>query len=44
LLTKTSLMLGLGESDAEIHQTWWDLRAAAVDILTWTDLRPTPNH
>jgi lipoyl synthase len=45
VLTKTSLMLGLGESDAEIHQTMVDLRAAAVDILTLGQyLRPTPNH
>jgi len=45
VLTKTSLMLGLGESDAEIHATMVDLRAAAVDILTLGQyLRPTPNH
>jgi lipoyl synthase len=45
VLTKTSLMLGLGETDAEIHQTLTDLRAAAVDILTLGQyLRPTPNH
>jgi lipoyl synthase len=45
VLTKTSLMLGLGESDAEIRQTMMDLRAAAVDILTLGQyLRPTPNH
>jgi len=45
VLTKTSLMLGLGETDAEIHQTMTDLRAAAVDILTLGQyLRPTPNH
>jgi len=45
VLTKTSLMLGLGESDAEIHQTMVDLRRAAVDILTLGQyLRPTPNH
>jgi lipoyl synthase len=45
VLTKTSLMLGLGETDAEIHQTMEDLRAAAVDILTLGQyLRPTPNH
>jgi lipoic acid synthetase len=44
-LTKTSLMLGLGETDAEIRQTMTDLRAAAVDILTLGQyLRPTPNH
>jgi lipoyl synthase len=45
VLTKTSLMLGLGESDAEIRGTMADLRAAAVDILTLGQyLRPTPNH
>src|SRR5258708_5556972 len=45
VLTKTSLMLGLGESDAEIRETIVDLRAAAVDILTLGQyLRPTPNH
>jgi lipoyl synthase len=45
VLTKTSLMLGLGESDGEIHQTMLDLRAAAVDILTLGQyLRPTANH
>src|ERR1700730_9714513 len=45
VLTKTSLMLGLGETDAEISQTMVDLRAAAVDILTLGQyLRPTPNH
>jgi lipoic acid synthetase len=45
VLTKTSLMLGLGESDAEIHRTMADLRAAAVDILTLGQyLRPTVNH
>jgi lipoic acid synthetase len=45
VLTKTSLMLGLGETDAEIHQTMVNLRAAAVDILTLGQyLRPTPNH
>jgi lipoyl synthase len=45
VLTKTSLMLGLGESDAEIRETMQDLRDAAVDILTLGQyLRPTPNH
>jgi lipoic acid synthetase len=45
VLTKTSLMLGLGETDAEILETMADLRAAAVDILTLGQyLRPTPNH
>ncbi len=45
VLTKTSLMLGLGERDGEIMQTMEDLRAADVDILTLGQyLRPTPNH
>jgi lipoic acid synthetase len=45
ILTKSSLMLGLGESDAEIRQTMLDLRAARVDVLTLGQyLRPTPNH
>jgi lipoic acid synthetase len=45
VLTKTSLMLGLGETDAEILETMDDLRRAGVDILTLGQyLRPTVNH
>ncbi len=45
VLTKTSLMLGLGERDSEIIQTMDDLREARVDVLTLGQyLRPTPNH
>jgi len=45
VLTKTSLMLGLGETDDEIAQTMLDLRAINVDILTLGQyLRPTMNH
>lgn len=45
VLTKTSLMLGLGESDEEIVQTMDDLRAHHVDILTLGQyLQPTKNH
>ena len=45
VLTKTSLMLGLGENDSEIRSTMDDLRDANVDILTMGQyLRPTPNH
>ena len=45
VLTKTSLMLGLGERDNEIIETMHDLRSANVDILTLGQyLRPTPNH
>jgi lipoic acid synthetase len=44
-LTKTSLMLGLGESDDELLEAMRDIRAARVDILTLGQyLRPTPNH
>ncbi len=45
VLTKTSLMLGLGETDEEIIQTMDDLRAQRVDILTLGQyLQPTKNH
>lgn len=45
VLTKTSLMLGLGETEEEVLKTMDDLRAIGVDILTLGQyLRPTPNH
>jgi lipoic acid synthetase len=45
VLTKTSLMLGLGETDREVGETLSDLRAAGCDILTLGQyLRPTVNH
>src|SRR5262245_32385282 len=45
VLVKTSLMLGLGETDAEIDETLQDLRAIGVDLLTLGQyLRPTVNH
>ena len=45
VLTKTSVMLGLGEREAEIEQTLDDVRAAGVDIVTLGQyLRPTINH
>ncbi len=45
VLTKTSLMLGLGETDDEIATTLDDVRAARVDILTLGQyLRPTLHH
>jgi lipoic acid synthetase len=45
VLTKTSLMLGLGETDEEIAQTMDDLRAVNVDLLTLGQyLRPTLHH
>ena len=45
VLTKTSLMLGLGETEAEIMEAMDDLRAADVDILTLGQyLQPTAHH
>ncbi|UYG06267.1 lipoyl synthase [Halomonas sp. M4R1S46] len=45
VITKTSLMLGLGETEDEILQTFDDLRAIGVDIVTLGQyLRPTRNH
>ena len=45
VLTKTSLMLGLGETDEEIVQTMDDLREVGVDIMTFGQyLRPTASH
>lgn len=45
VLTKTSLMLGLGETDEEIVEAMDDLRAAKVDILTLGQyLQPTAHH
>lgn len=45
VLTKTSLMLGLGETDEEIIQAMDDMRAKHVDILTLGQyLQPTKNH
>jgi lipoic acid synthetase len=44
-MTKSSLMLGLGESDDEILATARDLRDAGVDIFTMGQyLAPTGNH
>jgi lipoic acid synthetase len=45
VLTKSSLMLGLGEDDAEIRRSLEDLRRHRVDIVTLGQyLRPTVNH
>ena len=45
LVTKTSIMLGLGETQEEVIQTMRDLRSANVDVLTLGQyLRPTPAH
>ena len=43
--TKSSLMLGLGEQDAEIHQALKDLREVGCDVVTFGQyLQPTPRH
>lgn len=45
VLTKSSLMLGLGETADEIGETMRDLRTRQVDLLTLGQyLRPTVNH
>ncbi|KAK9682264.1 hypothetical protein RND81_10G061400 [Saponaria officinalis] len=45
MITKTSIMLGLGETDDELKKTMDDLRAIDVDILTLGQyLQPTPLH
>lgn len=45
LYTKTSLMLGLGETDEEVIQTMKDLRENDVDVVTFGQyLRPTEQH
>jgi lipoic acid synthetase len=44
-LTKTSVMLGLGETTAQLDAAFADLRAAGVDVLTLGQyLRPTRKH
>lgn len=43
--TKSSIMVGLGETRGELSQTFRDLRAVDCDILTIGQyLRPTPEH
>jgi lipoic acid synthetase len=45
LVTKSSLMLGLGELPEELLDSFRDLRAAGVDLLTLGQyLRPSPAH
>jgi lipoyl synthase len=45
LVTKSSLMLGLGESPEELETAFGDLRTAGVDLLTLGQyLRPSPSH
>jgi lipoic acid synthetase len=45
LLTKSGLMLGLGETDTEVLEALRDLRAAGCDLLTLGQyLQPTLHH
>lgn len=45
LITKTSLMLGVGETPDEIRQTMRDCRDAGVDVITFGQyLRPSKRH
>jgi lipoic acid synthetase len=45
MITKSSIILGLGEKEEEIYQTFKDLRDHNVDIVTLGQyLRPTLNH
>jgi lipoic acid synthetase len=45
MLTKTGIILGMGEEASEVRQAMADLREAAVDILTLGQyLRPSPMH
>lgn len=45
LITKSSIMLGLGETDAEVEQTMKDLRDVDVDCVTLGQyMQPTKRH
>ncbi|MDP9349082.1 MAG: lipoyl synthase [Gemmatimonadota bacterium] len=45
LLTKSAIILGMGETEEEIYRSMKDLREAAVDILTLGQyLRPSGHH
>ena len=45
LVTKSNLILGLGEERHEVTEAMQDLRAVGCDLLTITQyLRPTPRH
>jgi lipoic acid synthetase len=44
-LTKSSVMVGVGETHEEVVETLADLRAAGVDVVTIGQyLRPSPKH
>jgi lipoic acid synthetase len=45
MLTKSAIILGMGETEEEIYQSMKDMREAAVDILTLGQyLRPSEHH
>ncbi len=45
LVTKSNLILGMGETPQEVLQALEDLHSAGTDIITLTQyLRPTPRH
>jgi lipoic acid synthetase len=45
MITKSGIMLGLGETTAEVFDTLADLRSAGVDLLTVGQyLQPSPKH
>jgi lipoic acid synthetase len=45
VVTKSSIMVGIGETDDEVVETMRDLRGAGVEVLTLGQyLRPTPKH
>ncbi|MEZ5115457.1 MAG: lipoyl synthase [Candidatus Nanopelagicales bacterium] len=45
LVTKSNLILGMGEEPEEVEQALADLHAAGCDLVTITQyLRPTPRH
>jgi len=45
VVTKSGIMLGLGETETELFQAFDDLREARVQVLTLGQyLRPTPDH
>ena len=44
-ITKSSIMVGIGEADDEVRETMSDLRSAGVDVVTIGQyLRPTTKH
>ncbi len=45
LITKTSIMLGLGETEEQLWETLWELRNVDVDVVTFGQyMRPTKRH